>query len=155
MREWFESRQPRERIVLAGGAVAALLMALFLFVWRPLSTGTEELRDSVADKEQLLAELYRAAAVGPATGSTGAQGSSLVVLVDRTAQTSGLGNSLTRARPDGPNGINVSFQNASFDELTSWLVTLAQSEGVFVDGASINSTRDSGLVSGQVLLRRN
>jgi len=155
MRAWFESLQQRERMTLMVGTAIAALMIFWLFVWSPLRTGAAELRISVADKEQLLSDLYRAAVASDTDGTVDASSSSLVVLIDRTAQTSGLGASLTRARPDGPNGINVSFQNATFDVLTNWLVALQQNEGIFVDGASINSTRERGLVSGQIFLRRN
>ncbi|MGD8324400.1 MAG: type II secretion system protein GspM, partial [Gammaproteobacteria bacterium] len=62
---------------------------------------------------------------------------------------------LTRARPDGTNAINVTFSNAAFDSLIVWLITLNQNNGIYVDGASINSARQQGLVSGQLLLRRS
>jgi type II secretory pathway component PulM len=156
MRQWFYTLQPRERIMVSVGAVAAALIIFWGFVWTPLVGGTEELRTSVADKSRLLAAVYRADAAPGATGPVVARGtSSLVVLIDRTAQANGLADSVTRSRPDGADSISVSFQNASFDRLTDWLVALEQNEGVTVDSASISGTREPGRVSGQVFLSRN
>jgi general secretion pathway protein M len=156
MKQWFEHLQPRERLIVSIGAGAALLIVFWALVWQPLRSGSEELRNGVADKQRLLGELYRVSAISPqsADGDQGAT-SSLFLLVDRSAKASGLASSVTRQSPDGPNGMNVSFQNASFELLTDWLISLQQNDGVFVDGAQINSTRERGLVSGQVSLRRN
>lgn len=155
MRNWWESLQPRERLILGAGGVIALLIVLWEFGWQPLTSGREQLRAAVADKEQFLVDVARASAIGDGDVAAVPSGqTSLFVLIDQTAQVAGLGSALTRARPDGPNAINVTFSNASFDSLLAWLITLNQSNGIFVDGASINSARQQGLVSGQLLLRR-
>ncbi|HXI37762.1 MAG TPA: type II secretion system protein GspM, partial [Burkholderiales bacterium] len=35
LREFWSERAPRERALLAGGAIAVALVALYLFVWQP------------------------------------------------------------------------------------------------------------------------
>src|SRR5262249_22733846 len=35
LREWWNERAPRERALLAGGALAVALVALYLFLWQP------------------------------------------------------------------------------------------------------------------------
>jgi len=153
---WFESLQPRERNVLLGGAVAAVLIAFWAFVWQPLDRSSENLRVSIESKEQVLTNLYRAQGLTAVAQdpSTARGNQSLVVLIDQTAQAGGLGGALTRTRPDGATRINVSFENAAFDKLLTWLVQLQQVEGVYVEGASINDTRQRGLVTGNLLLSR-
>jgi general secretion pathway protein M len=155
MREWFFSREPRERVVLAIGAAAVVLLIGYGFIWKPLSDGSAALRIDVAAKSRLLMELDRAAAVAPVEQSPrpGTE-QSLVVLVDRTAQGHGLAGALTRTRPDGTTGINVTLQNAAFDALLAWLVTLERDHGVSVESASVTGSRQPGLVNGQLLLRR-
>jgi len=151
MRQWFESLEPRERMILGGGAIIATLIVFWAFIWRPIVTGTGDLRDSVSQKQRLLTDVFRANVDRDGAASTNpSETTSLVVLITNTAQFSGL-----RTRPDGPNGINVSFQNAPFGVLTDWLIGLQQSNGVYVEVANISSARESGLVNGQVLLRRN
>jgi type II secretory pathway component PulM len=155
MREWFFSREPRERVVLAIGAAATLLLIGYGLVWKPLADGSEALHLDVAAKSRLLVDLERAAAVAPVEQAPRAgSDQSLVVLVDRTAQRHGLAGALTRTRPDGTTGINVTLQNAAFDALLAWLITRERDHGVSVESASVTSSRQQGLVNGQLLLRR-
>ena len=155
MKAWWEALQPRERLILGAGGIVAALIVIWGFVWQPLTGGRAQLRTAVAEKEQLLSEVSRAAAIDVTGAMPAAGGQSLFVLIDQTAQAAGLGGALTRARPDGPNTIDVTFSSASFDALVGWLITLNQNSGIYVDGASINTARQEGLVSGQLRLRRS
>ena len=154
MSAWWDSLQPRERMILGAGGVIAALILIWQFAWQPLTGGREQLRTEIAAKERLLSDVARAGTADASGATPVAAGQSMFVLIDQTAQAAGLGSSLTRARPDGPNAIDVTFSSAPFDNLLSWLITLNQSSGVYVDGASINSARQQGLVSGQLRLQR-
>ncbi len=157
MRDWFMSREPRERVVLVVGGVAAAVIVFWGLVWTPLARGSAELHASVAHKSSLLVNVQRAAALNPAAarGPARAAPDSMVVLVDKTSREHGLASAFTHTRPDGRDGINVTFQNASFDALVAWLLALKSEYGVNVESASFNGTQSIGLVSGQVLLRRS
>lgn len=159
MRAWLETLAPRERLVLGAGAVGALVIVLWGFVWTPLTRGTSDLEATIERKRALVAELRRAEALAADDGDdagSSAQGASrsLVVLVDETAQTRGLASSFTATRPDGRNAINVSFQNAAFDSIVDWLLALERDYGVRVESASFNEAGEQGLVTGQIQLRR-
>lgn len=154
MMSWWTTLQPRERLILGAGGLAALLIIIWGFAWQPLTSGRDQLRASIDSKQQLLSNVSRASAFDSTGADTNANSQSLFVLIDQTAQAGELGSSITRARPDGPNTIDVTFSGASFDSLIAWLITLNQSNGVYVDGASINTGRQQGLVSGQLRLRR-
>jgi type II secretory pathway component PulM len=160
MQERFRDLKPREKVVLAAGTAAAAIIILWGLLWR-LPGGAAELRDAVAEKTHMLADLRRAQAIQTApqvAGQPSESGQSLVTLIDRTAQSLGLAETFTRTAPDttsGADAIRVSFQNAAFDDLVEWLVMLERSYGVSVDSFSVNGTRDEGLVSGQVFLRRS
>ncbi|MBN1237163.1 MAG: type II secretion system protein M [Gammaproteobacteria bacterium] len=157
MKEWFLSREPRERVVLAAGAALAAVIVFWAFVWTPMRDGSTELRERVSQKTQLLVDLQRASALAPVEGdrpapSAGTQ--SLVVLIDRTAQSHGVAGALTRTRPEGADAINVTVRDAAFDELVGWLVTLQTAHALTVESATFNGSRAPGLVNGQLLLRR-
>jgi type II secretory pathway component PulM len=76
----------------------------------------------------------------------------LVVIVSNTAASYGL--DLPRTRPNGPSGIDVTFQSASFDSLVAWLVALHDTYGVDVESASFSTAREPGRVNGQLSLHR-
>lgn len=151
------SREPRERFILGVGAVLVPIILAWWLIWLPLVQATARLDTRVATNSRLLTDVRLAATTEASSSPGAARGSStqsLVVLVDRTAQSYGLAGSLVRTRPDGANGINVTLQNASFDSLLEWVVMLEREHGVSVENASINATRETGLVNGQLFLRR-
>src|SRR5690606_42019555 len=73
MKDWFLSRAPRERVVLAAGAVIAAALILWRFVWMPLSSGAAELRAEIDEKTRFQVDLLRAAAIAPREESTRAR----------------------------------------------------------------------------------
>jgi general secretion pathway protein M len=152
LKEWFARLQPRERAIVVGGTALAVLIILWLGVLRPLHSRSEILRESVAAKQRLLLSLEQLD--GPGTGPGPAQDGdqTLVKVVGNSATEHGV--ELTRSRPDGPNGIQVTFGNASFDTLVAWLIALEGQNGVSVETASFSGTRQPGIVNGQLLLRR-
>ena len=157
MRAWYDGLEQRDRIVLAAGAVAVVLIIAWAFIWTPLRSGAAELDDAVAEKHEMLATLRRAQALGgpAASGATAAATQSLVLIVDQTHRAHGLTGTLSRNQPDGTDGIRVTFQAASFDSLVTWLVALQRSYGVAVESANFDGTREAGLVGATLLLRRS
>jgi type II secretory pathway component PulM len=153
MKEWFANLQPRERAIFGGGAFAALVILLWAGVLRPLETRSEVLRNSVAAKQRLLVSLAQidGQPAGPSSGTEG-QDQTILSLVGNSATAHGV--ELTRRRPDGPDGIQVTFGNASFDKLVAWLIALETESSVKVESASFTGTRQPGLVNGQLVLRR-
>ena len=152
MKTWFMSLQPRERLIVLGGAVAAALIVLWGGMHR-LDRATTALRDSVATQQQLLIDLAQLEGNDASAPSANRSDEpSLLNLVTNTASAQGL--TFPRTRPDGADAMNVTFQNASFDSLLAWLVMLETQHGVTVDTASFSSSREPGLVSGQIFLRR-
>jgi type II secretory pathway component PulM len=157
MRAWFDGLEQRDRIVLAAGAVAVVLIVAWALIWTPLRSGAVELDDTVAEKHEMLATLRRAQALGgpAAPGAAAAATQSLVLIVDQTHRAHGLTGTLSRNQPDGTDGIRVTFQAASFDSLVTWLVALQRSYGVAVESANFDGTREAGLVGATLVLRRS
>ena len=154
MKDWFANLQPRERMLVVGGATVALMIVLWLAVISPLLDRSAELRASVEKKQRLLVDLGRVAGMQESRNPRrpGEVPQTLYVLVDSTAKEHGL--QLPRTRQDGPDGVNVTLQNAPYDALMDWLITLETEHSVKVESASIAGAREQGLVNGQVFLRR-
>jgi len=155
MKDWWNGLQARERLaLLVGGAIAGVIV-LWAAIWNPLFAGTAALAGEVASKEQLLAELTRMESLIGATPQTGAvREGSLVVVVDQTIRTQGLGSTLKRNQPNGADGINLTFESASFDTLIRWLALLQRDHGISVQSASFSESRQPGLVNSSLVLRR-
>ncbi len=153
MKAWFTNLQPRERWILIAGVVVTIGVVLWAGVLRPLRAQSATLQAAVESKQRLLVDLGRLGASSPAA-RPGAQPSdqTLVVVVDSTAQAHGL--RITRSRPNGPSGVEVTLQAVPFDVLVAWLMTLHGTYAVDVESAQLSTARQQGLVNGQVSLHR-
>ncbi len=158
MKDWYLGLEPRERLVVAVGAVVVALLLVWGLVLSPIYGASASAAQRVDDKRATLAFLRDAAAElagAPALASRGPDmsGQSLVVVVDRSARAAGLGAALTRNQPVGEDGIRVRMENAAFDALAVWLGTLSTSAGLAIEAASFERTPDEGRVNATLTLR--
>jgi general secretion pathway protein M len=138
------------RTLLIGGVIAALLL---LYVVIQLDSNVSSAHKRLLKKQTDLAWMRTAAPELAATTShVGANGQSLLVLVDSSARESGLASSLAGSDPAGPGGLSVRLQKAPFDSLIPWLARLSQQNGIRVDTASIESAGSPGLVNAALVL---
>ena len=139
------------RTLLVGGVIAVLLL---LYVVIQLDSSVSSAHKRIVKKQADLAWMRTAAPELAATGGAhiGANGQSLLVLVDSSARESGLASSLAGSDPAGPGGLSVRLQKAPFDTLIPWLARLSQQNGIRVDTASIESAGSPGLVNASLVL---
>lgn len=159
MKQWWTALQPRERIFIGGGGV---LLAVFLLFWlglRPLFVNAGAVEQRVAEKSVLLADLRTVAAElasnpQAAAAAPVAAGESLVVIVDRTTREAGLASALKRNQPVGANGIRVRFEDASFDQIATWMGVLHTRFGIEIESAAFEALEQRGKVQASLTLER-
>ena len=159
LRDKFNALQPRERIIIIGGAVLVLLVAIYVLALAPLYGAVSAQAKRVAQKEGDLAWMRSvsgevAVLSANAPSRPGPSNESLVVLIDRAARECGLGASLTGQTPNGEHGIRVRLESAEFDKLMVCLGTLQQVHAVDVESATIDRTAKPGLVNANLVLTR-
>jgi len=150
-----ETMNERERrMVLIGGIAAAAL--LIFGVLLPLDGSVTKAQDRIGKKQ---ADLVWMQSVGPELASAGptvarpSSNESLIVVVDRAARESGLGNSLTSSEPQGPGQLRVRLEKAPFDIMIGWLGRLADQNGISVETANIDAAGAPGIVTASLVLR--
>jgi len=158
LKDWFYSLKPRERMIVAGGGVLVLLVAIYMLglapFYRTLNVRTERVAHKEADlawMRSVAGELQVLGANQPAAGPTG---ESLVVLIDRSARECGLGSSLTGQTPNGDTGIRVRLESAAFDVLITCLGNLQRMHSVSVESATFDRTAKPGVVNASLVLNR-
>jgi type II secretory pathway component PulM len=152
MKAWFDNLQPRERLIVLGGVVGVLLIAVWFGVMK-LHAQTEVLREAVAAKQRMLVDLTRVGGRPAASANAPGNTQTLVVVIDGSAREHGI--TLSTRRPDGPDGVQVAFSNVPFDMLLEWLVALEKTNSVAVESASFTTAKQKGIVNGQLTLRRS
>jgi general secretion pathway protein M len=155
MKAWWDGLAQRERrFVLIGGVVAAIILLAMLLL--PLNRRVSALESSVEAKAGDLAWMRSVAptlaSAGPAPVPSASQ-ESIVVLVDRAARESGLGEALASSEPSGDGGQRLRLEQAHFDRMVAWLARLREQHGVQVESATIEGTEEPGLVSATLVLR--
>jgi general secretion pathway protein M len=132
MKEWFAGLEPRERLLVSGGAVVLVLLLLYVVIWEPISSGYRNLQEDVAEQKQTLAWMQQAASQiktlqRSSTGEVrGLGGRSLLAVVDQSARSGGLGDSIKRIEPDGSKGVKVWLEGVAFDPMILWLGKLTR-----------------------------
>jgi len=158
MRDWFDSLAARERLFVTAGGVAVLLVLFWAIVLVPVSSKARQLSERVESKRATLAWMTAAAAeiaaAGQVAAGAGDPDQSLVVVIDRTARQSGLGQAITRNQPVGEDGIRVRMEGAGFDTVTQWLGQLQTTHGLALEAATFERGPVNGTVTASITLRQ-
>jgi general secretion pathway protein M len=158
MRDWYDSLAPRERLLVAGGGALVVLVLFWGIVIAPLSSKVRQLSDRVDTKKETLAWMSAAAgeisSAGAVAAGAGDPDQSLVVVIDRTARQSGLGQAITRNQPVGEDGIRVRMEGAGFDVVTQWLGELQTAHGLSLEAATFERNSVNGTVTASITLRQ-
>lgn len=154
--EWYGRLTPRDQQILRYGALIMAILLLLLVVL-PLQRNLVQAREQLQQQESDLSEMTRWADVLAAAGpgrATANPNQSLVVLIDTTAQESGLAKALTGSTPSGNGAMRVQLENADFNLLVGWLHRLSTQQGIQVEDATVTRNGGAGLVNAAVQLRR-
>ena len=158
MKEWFTSLAPRERAMVSIAAAVVVLALVYAVAWSPLASSVTRLQQSVEEQQALKQWMQQSAAeVNQLRGAAGASDDhrSLLAVVDQTSKQSQLGPAVKRIEPDGQELVRVSLEQASFDDMMSWLGSLQRSFGVSVADVSIDRQAASGRVNARITLKRS
>lgn len=151
---WSQSLNERERRLVLGAGLLAILVLLYALV--SLDRGVAHAQVRLTQKQQELAWMRsvepQLAAAGPAAAAPTSQ-RSLIVIVDQSAREVGLGTSLASSEPSPQGGLSVKLDKAPFDTLVGWLARLAQQNRVRVESATIDGAGAAGLVNATIVLR--
>ncbi len=160
MREWWQSLERRERLLVAIAGAFVVAAIIYAAIWEPLSGSITRLSARVNDQRALVAWLHdigprvqtlRAGTIAPENARDRER--SLLSVIDRTSKQSGLGDAVTRIQPDGDTRVRVWLANADFDHLVRWLFELRRHYGVHSESALVNA-EDQGGVGARLSLVR-
>ncbi len=158
MKEWFEQLEARERWALIAGAVAVVLAGFYFLLWQPYVSARHGLADTVREQRAALAWMQYAAGEVAELRKAGsrpsrrASGRSLLGVVDGTARSASLSESVTRMEPQGDNRVRLWLTRVPFDKLVQWLTTLQKRHGIRVVSTNLERDKENGYVGGRMAL---
>jgi general secretion pathway protein M len=142
MKDWYDSLEAREQILVLVGAIVVIVALLFSLVWVPIDKGHARVASSVNTWERSLL-----AASGEINANSVAVSSSQqapIIIVDQTLRSRGLEQYRRRSQPTTANGIRVEFENVAFDELILWLGDLSDQHAMHVQAGSLSAISQAG-----------
>ena len=136
---YWQQLQPRERSIVSWGALAALLMLLFTFIWSPWHKAIGHMESVIPLKRvdlvwmrQQAAALGEAGTVAPQANVRGV-GQSLMAIVEQSAKASGVGESIQQMIPRlNSTEVSVVLESASFNRWLGWVDMLEKQYAVTV-----------------------
>lgn len=160
MREWFESLDTRQRMILVVGSLLLVPFLLWLLLWRPLVGSVDQLENEVQAQRDTLLWMQKAAieiralrGSGAGGKAAGLGGRSLLAVVDQSARSAGLGNGMKRIEPESADAVRVRLEGVSFDAVLRWLDEMARQFGVTASMASIEREAAPGQVNMRLTLQ--
>jgi general secretion pathway protein M len=160
MISWFFSLAPRERLILAGGALALSLLLGYVLILEPLDAAIRQKetilgaqRNQMRDLKAIAAE-YRSLGGVESKGQNSTRSSSLLAIVDSSGTAQGIKDSIKRLSPEGKDKVRIQLQEAPFDNLVLWLAQLSTDYQVTTKSTNVRRGDEVGKVSGNLLLQR-
>lgn len=153
--QYWRTRAPRERLILAGGSALLGLALLYAYVWLPMQRDVAQLRQALPSlREQARQVQQDAEEVGrlkkqPALSQAK---DNLALAVEQRAQASGLRERFDSITPQGAGKVRVVLPQVRFDDWIGLLGELQASHGVRVESTRIQAGDEAGMVSVDALL---
>ena len=154
MKEWWTGLDKKDRRTLIIGGIALGVILFYFMIWSPALSHRDKLAQRVDQERQLLSWMHGAAAQvkalrGNAQAAQAGSGS-LLSLAEQSARQAGLNPVITTDRQ----GVRVTLEKASFDDMIRWLAQLHRKHGVQVVLATVrhDDNGPEGRVDVQLIL---
>lgn len=160
MKEKWQQLSLREKRLVILTSIVVVITLLYFLGWEPLQDGIQTSRvrvkaqhDTLAQMQEQAAEAKQLLTAQRRAGANSRSSSSLLVIIERTAQTKKLKSRLQKVQPEGQDGVRVWVENASFDRLIDWLALLEKQNTIYVSEIIIERQKEPGRVNSRILLR--
>lgn len=158
MRERWQNLSLREKQSVAAAGVVVGLFLIYILIWSPLTSKTDELRDSIKHEQSLLSWMQEADKemrnyVPQSEGKTFTSTAALLAWVQASVQQSSLSKQLTQLRARGTDSIELQMQNVSFDEFIAWLMKAQSQQHFKINQLSVTKTNVPGVVQVELVLQ--
>lgn len=153
MAGFWNARAPRERLLLACGALVVVAVLIWAGLWLPLQEQEAALEARIDSQSRTLERLAEARTLRtsarqtqstsprrPLTGSSASR-------ADRGLRLAGMAAAIRRIEPGSDGSVNISLERASFDDLVDWLARAPAEQGLVPQELDADATDTPGAVN--------
>jgi len=157
MQQSFNSLNPRERLIVSGGALALLLIGVYLLAWEPLVAKQTALNASIKSQQIIYQQMLKSADEVKSLKGSGnykvINASALQSIINRTAKSALPGAIIKRVEKNRQQAVQVWIDKVAFDDMVKWLGSLQQTKGVRVVTLFSEATTQLGRVNVRLTLK--
>jgi general secretion pathway protein M len=153
--QFWRSRAPRERVVLAGGSALLALALGFAYGWLPMQRDAAQLRKALPQLRTQAQQLQQDAEEAKrlkARPVLAREGGSLAAVIEQRATAGGLREQIGSITPQDAGRVRVALPEVAFDAWIGWLGELQASHGVRVESTRIDAGEEPGMVKVEAVL---
>lgn len=154
----FQQLETREKWMVAGGALLALVLLVYEFAWLPLSQAVadqlvllQKQTQSLQMLEQIV-EQYRQQA--PQQTTSEASQKSVFAIIEETATNFAVRANLQNIASRGNDRLQVRLDSVAFDSWVAWTAELSSVHALQVSRARLQALDNTGLVDADVVYTR-
>ena len=149
LREFWSERAPRERALLAGGALAILIVALYLFLWDPGLAASRRLSATLpklrAQVELMRAQQAEIAALRKSAGTVAPTGD-LKTLLQSSVARAPFQKSVQRIDAASGQRATLAVGAAQFDDWLRWAADAQREAGARLERCKVTALGEPGMV---------
>lgn len=144
-KHWF-GLNVRERWIVGGGGVVALLIVFYSLLWSPLQNSLEYMNTSVQSMRTNLvwmeqqSQVIKSGAGRKQSSTVRGANQSLLSVLEQTARQAGIREAIQRLTPNQQNEVRVMLENVDFNRWMRWVDSL--NKNYAVDVSTLNAERD-------------
>ncbi len=157
IKQSFNGLNPRERVIVVGGAIALLLIALYLLVWEPLMAKQAALNASIKSQQLIYQQMLKSAEQVKKFKAGGnfktINASAMQSIINRSAKAALPGAIIKRVEQNRQQAVQVWIDQVAFDDMIKWLGALQQTKGIRVVALFSERTDKAGRVNVRLTLK--
>ncbi len=161
LRNWYDSLQPRERVMVLVTTLVVIVTLFYVAVWEPLHKGLQQELEKRDNLQKSLAWMQGAAQEVRALRAAGVSGqrrntnAPVSLTIEKTAASAGIKSKLGKLESSGKNAARARLDNVDFNQMILWLNTIEQNYGIAASSVNIESAGKPGLVNARISFSRN
>jgi len=157
VKQFLKGLNPRERLIVIGGAVALLVIGIYLFAWEPLQEKQITLKESIKSQQTAYQQMLKSAAEVKVLKRTGGRqaisSSAMQSIINKTAKSALPGAVIKRVEQNRQQAVQVWIDQVAFNDMVKWLGSLQQTKGVRVVTLFTEATPQAGRVNARLTLK--
>lgn len=158
----YQNLSPRDQ-KLAIITIALLVITLFYtMIWEPIHDDLAYQKQEQKIQQDIYVwmknaqiEVESIRKSGNSTGKIIKENSPVSIVIEQSANTSGLKQYISKIESSGKNSAQIKIEDASFDQMLLWINTLNTRYGILVSSAKIERTNKEGVINARLTLKRS